>query len=65
MSDDVYVSPETLAERYGVPLSTVYSWNYKGTGPRPYRFGRHVRYLLSEVLIWEQGQRDRTGAPAA
>ena len=54
MSD--FLSPEDLAKRYGVPLSTVYSWNLKSTGPRPYKFGRHVRYLASEVDAWEKSR---------
>ncbi|MCZ0979401.1 hypothetical protein O1L60_10630 [Streptomyces diastatochromogenes] len=26
-------SPDDLAERFKVPVRTVYSWNHKGTGP--------------------------------
>lgn len=42
-----------LAERYRVPLGTVYRWNSHGTGPRPIKVGKHRRYRLSEVEAWE------------
>jgi hypothetical protein len=28
----------------------------EGNGPRYARFGRHVRYRLSDVIAWEQKQ---------
>ena len=31
-------------------------WASKGTGPRYARFGRHVRYRLSDVVDWEAQQ---------
>jgi Helix-turn-helix domain len=42
-----------LAEREGVPVSTVYGWNYSGEGPPYFRVGRHVRYRLEDVEWWE------------
>jgi excisionase family DNA binding protein len=41
--------PEEVAERLGVPRSTLYRWAYSGTGPPPLRVGRHVRYLAESV----------------
>jgi hypothetical protein len=29
---------------------------HKGTGPKYARFGRHVRYRLSDVIAWEDQQ---------
>jgi predicted DNA-binding transcriptional regulator AlpA len=37
-----------------VPLATVYDWNSKGTGPRYFKAGRHVRYRLADVERWER-----------
>lgn len=31
-------------------------WAFKGTGPRYAKFGRHVRYRLSDVMDWERKQ---------
>ena len=46
------LSPDELAEFFGVPLGTIYRWNYTSTGPRPIKVGRHVRYRESDVERW-------------
>jgi predicted DNA-binding transcriptional regulator AlpA len=51
---DRWISRQELAERYGVPVKTPGEWASKGTGPRYAKFGRHVRYLLSDVIDWEK-----------
>jgi predicted DNA-binding transcriptional regulator AlpA len=55
-----HLSPAELAAREGVPLATVYDWNYRGTGPRYFRTGRspggHVRYRLADVEAWERSR---------
>jgi predicted DNA-binding transcriptional regulator AlpA len=57
------LSPEALAERYGVPLETVYGWNKTRRGPRYMKIGRHVRYRLADVLAWEKSRLvERSGA---
>lgn len=55
--DDRYLGPEQLAERYDVPLETIYGWNKAGTAPPRIRVGRHVRYLLADVIKWERDRR--------
>ena len=35
-----------------VPVNTLYCWRYKGTGPKVYRVGKHLRYQLKDVLDW-------------
>ncbi len=54
--DDRWLSRKELAIRLGVPEKTPAQWATKGTGPRYARFGRHVRYHLSDVIAWEQKQ---------
>jgi len=49
---DALLSPKTLAEYLGVPLATIYNWNYHGSGPRILRLGRHVRYRPTDVEKW-------------
>jgi predicted DNA-binding transcriptional regulator AlpA len=53
---DKHLSPAELAERYDVPIETVYGWNKQRSGPRYLRIGRHVRYRLSDVLAWEKSR---------
>ena len=51
--EDRWMSRQELAERLGVPVKTLAEWASKGTGPRYAKFGRHVRYRLSDVIDWE------------
>lgn len=48
-----WLSRKQLAERLGVPTKTTAEWATKRTGPRYAKFGRHVRYRLSDVVAWE------------
>jgi predicted DNA-binding transcriptional regulator AlpA len=52
-AEDRWLSRQELADRYGVPVKTPAVWASKGTGPRYAKFGRHVRYRLSDVIDWE------------
>lgn len=49
-----------LAEYLGVPLSTIYDWRTRGLGPRAYRFGKHLKFALSDVRSWMEEQREAT-----
>ena len=55
-SADKWITRQELADRYGVPVKTPAEWASKGTGPRYAKFGRHVRYRLSDVFEWERKQ---------
>ncbi|WP_246227608.1 helix-turn-helix transcriptional regulator [Mycolicibacterium helvum] len=54
--DDKWLTRQDLAHRFGLPVKTPAEWASKGTGPRYAQFGRHVRYLLSDVIDWERKQ---------
>lgn len=64
MADDRHLSPADLAAREGVPLATIYDWNSKGTGPKYFKAGRHVRYRLEAVEAWEAKQEREAAARA-
>lgn len=52
-----YLTVPELAARYDVTLAAVYSWNYRGGGPRYFRTRGDrgpVRYRLADVLAWER-----------
>ncbi|MFI6732086.1 helix-turn-helix transcriptional regulator [Nonomuraea sp. NPDC050451] len=55
-SEDRHLSPEDLAARFNMSLSTIYKWNSEGTGPRFMKIGKHVRYKLEDVRAWEDKQ---------
>ena len=60
------LSVAELAEYLGVPVSTVYDWRSNGTGPVGHRFGKHVKFAVSDVRAWVESQRDRPASlPAA
>lgn len=46
------LSTEEVARILVVPVNTLYCWRYKGTGPKAYRVGKHLRYRLEDVLQW-------------
>ncbi len=58
------LTAEELADFFGVPLTTVYAWNHKGTGPRRIRIGKHVRYRPEDVEAWVEGQADQPAVSA-
>jgi len=48
---------EEVASYLRVPVATVRKWNHLGTGPRPLKIGRHVRYEPAAVREWLDGRR--------
>jgi excisionase family DNA binding protein len=55
-AEDRWLTRAEVAERLQLPVGTLADWASKGTGPRYARFGKHVRYRLSDVIAWENGQ---------
>jgi predicted DNA-binding transcriptional regulator AlpA len=47
-----------LAGYLGLPVSTIYDWRTRGLGPTAYRFGKHLKYAVSDVRVWVEQQRD-------
>jgi excisionase family DNA binding protein len=43
---------QELAEFLGVPKQSIYQMNWKGTGPRSFKVGRHRRYDPRDVRQW-------------
>lgn len=52
------LSTQEVARLLVVPVTTLYTWRYKGTGPNAYRVGKHLRYRLSDVMAWLEDQQD-------
>jgi predicted DNA-binding transcriptional regulator AlpA len=63
--DDRWLSRQELANRYALPVKTPAEWASKGTGPPYAKFGRHVRYRLSDVIDWEKQQYAKDGRNSA
>jgi excisionase family DNA binding protein len=54
-----------LAAYLGVPLSTIYDWRTRGKGPAAYRFGKHLKFAVSDVREWVAEQREAAAASDA
>ena len=46
------LSTEEVARILVVPVTTLYCWRYKGTGPKAFRVGKHLRYWMEDVVHW-------------
>ena len=47
-----------LATYLGIPISTVYDWRVHGKGPAAYRFGKHLKFAISDVKDWVAQQQE-------
>jgi len=47
-----------LALYLGVPVSTIYDWRVHSRGPAAYRFGKHLKFAVSDVRAWVAEQRE-------
>ena len=56
---DKLLTVDGLAEFCGVPVKTIYQWNSRGTGPRAIKVGKYVRYRVTDVERWLDGQARR------
>ncbi len=54
--EDKPLTTKELAERYGVPIETVWKWSAKGTGPAYFRIGKRNLYRVADVLAWEKSR---------
>ena len=54
-----------LSAYLGVPVSTIYDWRSRRVGPRAYRFGKHLKFAVTDVTEWIEVQRDPAPAPPA
>lgn len=52
-----------LADYLGIPVSTIYDWRTRGQGPPAYRFGKHLKFAVSDVRAWIAEQRDDPPSP--
>lgn len=53
-----------VAAYLGVPVKTIYTWQYRGTGPRFAKVGKHLKARWSDVEAWLDSQSTGGGAAA-
>lgn len=49
---DKLMTTEEVSQLLGIPVTTLYQWRHKGSGPRCIRVGRHLRYAVAELERW-------------
>ncbi|HEX8341977.1 MAG TPA: helix-turn-helix domain-containing protein [Tepidisphaeraceae bacterium] len=52
-----FVDEPTMAARLGCTRKHLENLRSRGVGPRPYKFGRLIRYCVPEVMAWVAAQR--------
>jgi len=56
------ISVQQLAEYLDVPVQRIYDWRMAGIGPRGHRFGRELRFTISEVRRWLAERAEPSGS---
>lgn len=56
MTSSPWLTRPELAERLRIPVTTLADWAVDKKGPPYAKFGRHVRYRLDLVEVWEENQ---------
>lgn len=52
-----FITPENLAARWNMPLTTLSQWRWNGRGPQFFKIGRHVLYKLEDIELFEERRR--------
>lgn len=55
---DQLMTTEEVSAYLTVPVTTIYQWRTRGSGPRAVRVGRHLRFRRSEVDAWVERHAD-------
>jgi hypothetical protein len=50
--DDRFLHPKEAAAILATSVNTLNFWRCNGRGPKFYRHGRSIRYLLSDLTAW-------------
>ena len=58
MPEDRYIKSKEAAKILGLKEGTLANWRCHRKGPKPYKIGRYLRYLLSEVVAWPKSGED-------
>lgn len=58
-----YEGVESVSERTGIPVKTLYNLKWRGEGPPVYKVGRRLLFIPAEVDAWIAGH--GRGADAA
>jgi predicted DNA-binding transcriptional regulator AlpA len=49
---EALIGPDEAARRLGIKSQTLYTWRYRGKGPKSYNVGGSVKYRPFELDAW-------------
>ena len=52
-SEDLFLTEQTLADRWGVSVKSLQAWRWKSCGVAYVKIGRTVRYHLTDIKLYE------------
>ena len=47
---------EEISDELGIPIKSIYFYHERGDGPRVHKFGKHLRVLETDFLMWQENQ---------
>lgn len=64
MNRPEYLTSQEVADLLRLPVATLRAWRHRKVGPPAFKVGKHLRYDLTQVLLWvsqrqEEEQQDR------
>ena len=54
------IGVEELAAYLGVPIQTIYDWRCAGTAPRAFKFGKRLKFAVTDVAEWIEQHHERS-----
>jgi prophage regulatory protein len=52
-AENLYLSVDQVAQRFGVSKDTIWRWKRNGEFPKPFKLGGATRWRLSDLEEWE------------
>ena len=53
---DEWLGLQQVSDEWQIPVATIYTWQVKGTGPKAYKFGKHLRFKRTDLAAWAEAQ---------
>jgi hypothetical protein len=50
---------QEASSEIGIPLKSFYLYYYRGEGPKVHRFGKHLRILEEDLVVWQKSREEK------
>ena len=58
--EESYLTPEQLAERWNIKITTLSQWRWNGQGPAYSKIGKCILYWPHDIKAYERSKRRRS-----